>query len=378
MTQLSSLIGGGQGTQGIQGIQGRQGIQGITGAASINNNVNDRVLTATGGTSIEAESNLTFNGTSLITTGDMRASIFYDQDNTAYYVNPASTSLLLNLETRNFITIGQEGGYEFGNPNQEYVLIDSGFNSGLPGIKSPIYYSLSTTSYYVNPASTSRLKDLVVQDRVDAPIYYDSDNTAYYVDPASTSRLSTLEVNERVDSAIYYSLSTTTYYMNPASTSRLATLEVNERVDAPIYYDLDNTAYYVNPGDTSRLASLLVAFDTGMGTTSPAYKLDVTVTIRATGDVIAFSDIRVKENIKTIENALDKVMKIRGVEYNKIGESRTSLGVIAQEIEEVLPQVVHIDNDGMKSVSYNSIIGVLIEAIKEQQQQIDDLKNKNN
>jgi hypothetical protein len=115
-----------------------------------------------------------------------------------------------------------------------------------------------------------------------------------------------------------------------------------------------------------------------MGTQTPVYKLDVNGTIRATGDVIAFSDVRVKENINTIENALDKVMKLRGVEYNKIGESRNSLGVIAQEIEEVLPQVVHIDNNGMKSVSYNSIIGVLIEAIKEQQHQIDELKNKNN
>lgn len=116
--------------------------------------------------------------------------------------------------------------------------------------------------------------------------------------------------------------------------------------------------------------------DVGIGTTSPAYKLDVNGTIRATGDVIAYSDIRVKENITTIENALDKVKKLRGVEYNKIDNPERSIGVIAQEIEEVIPEVVREDDQGMKSVAYGNITAVLIEAIKEQQKQIDELKNQ--
>jgi hypothetical protein len=112
----------------------------------------------------------------------------------------------------------------------------------------------------------------------------------------------------------------------------------------------------------------------GMGATNPGYKLDVIGTIRATGDVIAYSDIRVKENIKTIDNALDKVKALRGVEYNKIDSSEKSIGVIAQEIEEIIPQVVKEDEAGMKSVAYGNITAVLIEAIKEQQKQIDQLK----
>jgi hypothetical protein len=113
----------------------------------------------------------------------------------------------------------------------------------------------------------------------------------------------------------------------------------------------------------------------GIADTSPSYKLDVDGTIRATGDVIAYSDVRVKENIKTIDNAITKVNKLRGVEFNKIGSEKKSIGVIAQEIEKVLPEVVKEDDKGMKSVAYGNIVGVLIEAIKDQQKQIDELKS---
>ena len=120
-----------------------------------------------------------------------------------------------------------------------------------------------------------------------------------------------------------------------------------------------------------------VRFYTSMSVASssaPSYALDVTGTIRATADVIAYSDVRLKENIKTIDNALDKVQNLRGVEFNKKDETKKSIGVIAQEIEQILPEVVHEDEKGMKSVAYGNIVGVLIEAIKEQQKQIDELK----
>jgi hypothetical protein len=94
----------------------------------------------------------------------------------------------------------------------------------------------------------------------------------------------------------------------------------------------------------------------------------------ATGDVTAYSDKRLKRNIETITNAVDTVSKLRGVNFEKDG--RHSTGVIAQEVEEVLPQVVHTDADGMKSVAYGNIVGILIEAIKEQQKEIEELKKR--
>jgi ethanolamine utilization microcompartment shell protein EutS len=114
----------------------------------------------------------------------------------------------------------------------------------------------------------------------------------------------------------------------------------------------------------------------GVRKTNPSYALDVNGTIRATGNVIAYSDARVKENVETIPNALDKVKAMRGVGYNKIGEEKRSIGVIAQEMLEVMPEVVSQDEQGMYSVAYGNLVGVLIEAVKEQQQQIDELKKQ--
>jgi hypothetical protein len=95
-----------------------------------------------------------------------------------------------------------------------------------------------------------------------------------------------------------------------------------------------------------------------------------TGTITAGGDITAFSDERLKSDIETIDDALYKVMNMRGVSYTKQAEK--GIGVIAQEVEKVLPEVV---TDGeYKSVAYGNIVGVLIEAIKEQQKQIDELK----
>ena len=114
----------------------------------------------------------------------------------------------------------------------------------------------------------------------------------------------------------------------------------------------------------------------GIKRTDPSYALDVSGTIRATGNVIAYSDARVKENVETIPNALDKVKAMRGVNYNKIGEEKREVGVIAQEVLEVLPEVVHQDEQGMYSVAYGNIVGVLIEAIKELTKEVEDLKKQ--
>jgi hypothetical protein len=114
----------------------------------------------------------------------------------------------------------------------------------------------------------------------------------------------------------------------------------------------------------------------GIKTTGPAYALDVLGTIRATGDVIAYSDARVKDNVEQIENALEKVTSLRGVSYTRkdTDDKSRKLGVIAQELLPIIPEVVSKDQHGNYSVSYGNIVGLLIEAIKEQQKQIEKLK----
>jgi hypothetical protein len=114
----------------------------------------------------------------------------------------------------------------------------------------------------------------------------------------------------------------------------------------------------------------------GVGNSSPSEKLHVTGNILASGNVTAYSDERLKTNIKTIESPLDKVLALRGVTFDMNGEH--GLGVVAQETEAVIPEVVLTSNDemGTKSVAYGNMVGLLIEAIKEQQVQIDELKAK--
>jgi len=96
----------------------------------------------------------------------------------------------------------------------------------------------------------------------------------------------------------------------------------------------------------------------------------------ATGTVTASSDERIKTNIKTIENGLEKVSQLRGVEYDRIDIKSHQIGVIAQEVERVLPNIVHTDEKGMKSVAYGNLTAVLIEAIKELKGEISELKEK--
>ena len=92
--------------------------------------------------------------------------------------------------------------------------------------------------------------------------------------------------------------------------------------------------------------------------------------ITSSGDVTAFSDMRLKSDIRTIDNALNRVCDLRGVFFTKDNEAGT--GVIAQEVENILPEVVH--SGVYKSVAYGNMVGVLIEAIKELRSQVKSLQ----
>jgi len=117
----------------------------------------------------------------------------------------------------------------------------------------------------------------------------------------------------------------------------------------------------------------------GVNNPSPSYTLDVGGDIYASGNVIAYSDESVKDNVTTITNALDKVKQMRGVTFTRNDEDnkeRIYAGVIAQEMEKAFPEVVFQNENGTKAVAYSNLVSVLIEAIKEQQNQIDELKAK--
>ena len=91
-------------------------------------------------------------------------------------------------------------------------------------------------------------------------------------------------------------------------------------------------------------------------------------------DFDSTSDVRLKTNIQVVDEALDKVNRLRGVSFDWKESGESSYGVIAQELESVLPELVH--GDDPKRVNYNGIIGVLIESIKELSARVDELENK--
>jgi hypothetical protein len=94
----------------------------------------------------------------------------------------------------------------------------------------------------------------------------------------------------------------------------------------------------------------------------------------------ATSDIRLKENISTLQGGLDKVMQLRGVSFTwkSNPEYGNRIGFIAQEVEKILPELVFTnETDGYKGVNYAEMSAVLLEAIKEQQKMIDVLKAEN-
>jgi hypothetical protein len=110
--------------------------------------------------------------------------------------------------------------------------------------------------------------------------------------------------------------------------------------------------------------SMFTSYNVGIGTSNPLYKLDVAGHIRTTGIIYSVSDSNIKTDIKIIDNALEKLCNVSGYTF-KVNDN-IQAGVLAQEIEKVLPEVVSVcDVTGLKSVSYGNIVGLLIESIKE-------------
>ena len=129
-------------------------------------------------------------------------------------------------------------------------------------------------------------------------------------------------------------------------------------------------------GSTQDSINLISPGGVGINKQTPAYMLDIDGDVRATKDIIAFSDARVKENVRSIENPLEIVSQLRGVFYTRKDDGTSGTGVIAQEVEPVLPEVVKTDTDGMKSVAYGNFAGVLIESIKALQEKIESLEQE--
>lgn len=366
-----------------------------------------------------------------------RAPIFYDSNNTGYYLDPNSVSVLNDLRINSGSTqlvaanVGRntkwraldgssDVGITFYDANDRWAAQfyanygdGYGFLNGnwaswdLKKVVNGVLYMNNNTSYYLRTDSDSFMYRVYGAADIRSPIYYDYNNTGYYFDGASTSvwnesnqngwhtfnnyglgvtgtytstRLQTVfAMGSSYRMAADGSATSNMYGIawshqnagtlgganNLASHGMLiieagtwkgawggGSLRTPADIRAPIFYDLDNTGYYVDPASTTYINVLTTA-----------------------GNITSNSDIRLKRDIQKITNATDKVKKLNGVTFTRIDVEDTTkryAGLIAQEVLEVLPEAV--EGTATYSVAYGNMVGLLVEAIKEQQSEIDELK----
>ena len=227
----------------------------------------------------------------------------------------------------------------------------------------------------ISPASRLQVAGGAVQIGDDGIINYATGDGDLYVEDS-------LEVDGNVNfmSGIHYFHGTnyTTNLFSSNTTYSIGSATSHYKsVYAQKYYDGANTNYYLDPDNIT--TSLLVAGDVGIGTTSPIRKLSVNGDAGGTSAWNNDSDARLKKNVTTIENALQKVQQLRGVEFewNETDNhpQGKQIGFIGQETETVVPEVVDVI-DGNYSMQYAPLTALLVEAVKELKTENETLKQK--
>ena len=249
--------------------------------------------------------------------------------------------------------------------NDEYNQVQSAFNSstghthdGSAGEGAPIA-TIGPSQDIVATATVLRPKTTNTVDLGTTALQY---KDAYF---DGTIRTDLLTVDEDVTIAGDLTV-------NGSFTGSGSTTAARTAISGGNGISYDNNTGVITLNGTPALVGLSSLSSNGNSVTG---NLSVSGAITAGGNVTAFSDARLKENVETIEGALDKVSQMRGVMYDKDGERGT--GVIAQEMQQVMPEVVMDSGRGdYLSVAYGNIVGVLIEAIKELKEELD--KNKCN
>lgn len=242
-------------------------------------------------------------------------------------------------------------------------------------------------------------------ESVESFVYYRSDTNTFDMGRDIGWGTTPIRAIDSVQSPTFYDYNDTNYYCNPASLSVQKTLRLNGGASgntqgaALEIYDTGiwNGAFILTNGGTSGKSIAQFSTNSSFGQGAGRWLLyDVssgnimsadTSGLIVGGNVTAYgsvSDVRFKENIHTIDNALNKIMNLRGVTFDwkeesdarKITRIKEDIGFIAQEVKEVLPELVRQEDDGYFGIRDKSITAVLVEAMKEQQQQIELLKQE--
>jgi hypothetical protein len=356
---------------------------------------------------IDSASNLLMNGS-------VQAPIFYDSANTGFYVDPNSTSrlerLVLSARYDNYFVgsmavVNAVNNFQtltdtFGQMNVMQVSDTSGFTNAPTGLYpygGVMSWRTENHSYQMYASHTG---DLAYKTQ------WNNDNYSGWQTPVVYGRIGNSASGRAIYGGVYYDTDNTGYFLNPTGTSTLANLDVASGIDSPWYYEAAieirersfggvlttslNNAPRLGFHWGGRVAMQLVLDsggtfnvmngDCGAYSSLASGNFTANGSITATGNVTAYSDIRIKANVETIPSALDKLDLIRGVTYTRTDlddKEQRYAGVIAQEIEAVLPEAVR-DLGNIKAVDYNATIALLIEAVKELSLKVKTLEEKDN
>ncbi len=329
--------------------------------------------------------------------GDLRAPIFYDSDNTGYYLDPQSLSNIGSISLNEIISSSAVSGDAKLGRNYAYHTLE------LKGFGSEMMIGAGSNTMHVNyrycnnTASTSQTPQNWYWragtstsfsnhywgigygvSSLRAPIFYDSDNTGYYLEPKAATNLNAVHttrigVNRSSSSTSRHGISLYGGYSTAEPTYGLLFTGTSLGTHGSVTGDW--ATYFTMSGSTSRgwifkHSTNLVASISGTGNA------------HFNGDVVAYSssDERLKDNKKNIENALKKVESLNGVEFDWNDKQDVyeghDIGIIAQEVEKIAPEIVNTRDNGYKAVKYEKLVPLLIEAIKELSDKVKALENK--
>lgn len=287
-------------------------------------------------------------------------------------------------------------GFHYGA--SEKVRINSSGNVGI-GITSPTqkldvngaiktlgnYFAVNNTPFTTNGTITYHDTVGLTLRGATGYVYdfaiYNTSATALLVNPTGTSNMAFL--NGKLSVGTTGNIFGSTFQVNQNNAGNVIAHFYDSTGDAGYYFsNYSNLIVFEGRNSAGTgykgFSSLPYGGNFLIGTlTDNGEKLYVSGSIRATGTITANSDINLKKNLLKIENALEKVEQINGYTYEfKADDSKRHAGVIAQEIQEILPEIVNKGNDGILGVEYGNISALLIEAIKEQQKKINELEVK--
>jgi len=376
------------GPQGAQGVQGPTGAQGSTGAQGPAGPTGPQGPTgSTGPTGPQGAQGPTGSQGPTGATGPTGP--------TGTFSGTTASASITNL------TVGGHGGNAYDTASSGRLYIGTTLDNA---------YSIYTAMENINGNYTKLTFDWHTGIRIGA--YSTYGGTRFYSNAVGSSGAKIFSVGEGdqnvrvyndIRSGIYYDLDDTGYYCNPNGFNQLRYLRVlgdwaasgvhSEQFTVRGTYASmtlratnTNQTYWLIHNDSSDA----INFYGGTGAVDGAswnnnFFINQNGNVTARGNVTANSDRRLKTNIKTIQNALDKVRQLRGVYFDWIDSGAHSIGVIAQEIQEIIPEVIseydkkkpfseEVIMEKVLSVDYGKITSVLIEAIKEQQKQIEELR----